>query len=140
MLCDKRGLPYVTRYTLTRQSSGNWRRHAKQHVSFINFKLLELYWTYFLALQTITRKISLNKLMSLDHKLKMRWCILGFVVILCKYELLLEKPLSINMREVIWVVSLDSLLEPNPYIDVEDVVAHVNPIHVVEWDISFFGL
>jgi len=44
----------------------------------------------------------------------------------------LEKPLSINMREVIWVVSLDSLLEPNPYIDVEDVVGHVSPIHLVE--------
>ena len=60
--------------------------------------------------------------MSLDHKLKMRLHTLGFVVILCKYELLLEKPLSMNIREVIWAVSFDSLLEPDPYVDVDDVV------------------
>ena len=64
-----------------------------------------------------------------------------------------------NMREVICVVSCDSLLEPYPYIDVDgvvghkanwwrgnvdhesaswsvDVVGYVSPIHVVEWDIS----
>ena len=32
MLCDVRGLPDATYYTLTRQSSGNWGKHAKQHV------------------------------------------------------------------------------------------------------------
>ena len=37
---------YLLLCTLTHQSSRNWRRHAKQHVSFINFELLELYWTY----------------------------------------------------------------------------------------------
>ena len=57
MLCDKRGLSYVTCYTLTRQSLGSWRRHAKQHISFINFKPLELYWRYLLALQTTTPKV-----------------------------------------------------------------------------------
>ena len=47
---------------------------------------------------------------------------MGFVVILCKYGFLLEKPLSMSMREVIWVVNLDSLLELDPYVDVDDVV------------------
>ena len=43
VLCDKRWLPYDTRYTQTCQSLESWRRHAKQHTSFINFKPLELY-------------------------------------------------------------------------------------------------
>ena len=43
-----------------------------------------------------------------------------------------------NMREVIWAVSFDSLLEPDPYIVVEDVMGHVSPIYVVEKDISLF--
>ena len=122
MLCDKRCLLYVTHYTWIYQSSGSWRRHAKQHVSFINFKLLEFYWTYLLALQTTTPKVSPKRLMSLDHKSKMRLHTLGFVVIMCKYGLLLEKQLSMSVREVIWAVSFDSLLEPNPYVDVDDVV------------------
>ena len=42
-------------------------------LSFINFESLELYWTYFLALQTTTPKIPLMRLMSLDHEPKM-WC------------------------------------------------------------------
>ena len=41
---------------------------------FINFESLELYWTYFLALQTTIPKIPLMRLMSLDHELKMRCC------------------------------------------------------------------
>ena len=128
---------------------------------FINFKPLELYWTYLLALQPTTLKVSPRRLMSLDHKMKMRWRILGFVVILCKYGLLLEKPLSMNMREVIWAVNFDSLLEPDLYTDVdnvvgnepdwwrgivnnestslvEDGVGHVSPIHKVQWDMSLF--
>ena len=60
--------------------------------------------------------------MSLDHKPKMRWRISGFVVILCKYELLLKKPLVMSVREVIWAVSFDSLLKPNPYVNVDNVV------------------
>ena len=43
-------------------------------LSFINFEPLELYRTYFLALQTTTLKIPLMRLMSLDHEPKMRWC------------------------------------------------------------------
>ena len=27
-----------------------------------------------------------------------------------------------SMREVIWIVSFDSLLEPDPYVDVDDVM------------------
>ena len=122
MLCDKRCLPYDTRYTRTHQSSGSWRRHAKQHVSFINFKTLELYWTYLLALQTTTPKVSPKRLMSLGHKPKMRWRTSGFVVILCKYELLLKKSLAMSVKEVIWAVSFDLLLKPNPYVDVDNVV------------------
>ena len=83
---------------------------------------MELYWTYLLALQTTTPKISPKRLTSLDHKPKMRWHTLGFVVILHKYELLLKKPLAMSVREVIWVVSFNSLLEPNSYVDVDDVV------------------
>ena len=56
-----------------------------------------------------------------------------------------------NMRKVIQAVSFDSLLEPDPYIDVddvvgyesaswsEDVVSHVNPVLVLEWDVNLFG-
>ena len=43
-------------------------------LSFINFEPLELYWTYFLALQTMTPKIPSMRLMSLDHEPKMRCC------------------------------------------------------------------
>ena len=60
--------------------------------------------------------------MSLDHKLKMRRRTSGFVVFLCKYGLLLKKLLAMSVREVIWAVSFDSLLKPDPYIDVDDVV------------------
>ena len=124
MLCDKRCLPYVTHYTRTRQSSRSWRRHAKQHVSFINFKPLELYWTHLLALQTTTPKVSPKRLMSLDHKPKMRWHISGFIVILCKYELLLKKLLAMSVREVIWAVSFDSLFKPDPYVNVDDIMGY----------------
>ena len=47
---------------------------------------------------------------------------MGFVVILCKYGLLLKKPLTMSVREVIWAVRFDSLLKPNLYVDVDDVV------------------
>ena len=69
-------------------------------------------------------KVSLKKFMSLDHKPKMRWHTLDFVVILCKYGLLLEKPLFLNMRKIIWAVSFDLSLEPNPCIDVDDVMGY----------------
>ena len=124
MLCNKRCLSYVTHYTRTRQSSRSWRRHTKQHVSFINIKSLELYWTYLLAFQTMTPKVSLMRLMSLDHKPKMRWRTSGFVVILCKYELLLKKPLAMSVREVIWTVSFNLLLKLDPHVDVDDVMGY----------------
>ena len=34
----------------------------------------------------------------------------------------MKKPLAISVREVIWAVSFDSLLKPNPYVDVDNVV------------------
>ena len=43
-------------------------------LSFINFELLKLYWTYFLALQTTTPEIPPMRLISLDHEQKMRCC------------------------------------------------------------------
>ena len=43
-------------------------------LSFINFEPLELYWTYFLGLQTTTPKIPPMRLMSLDYEPKMRCC------------------------------------------------------------------
>ena len=46
-------------------------------LSFINFEPLELYWTYFLALQTTTPQIPLMRLMSLDHEPKMRCCVMS---------------------------------------------------------------
>ena len=60
--------------------------------------------------------------MSLDRKPKMRQRISGFVVILCKYGLLLKKPLAMSIRDVIWVVSFDSLFKLNPYVDVDNIV------------------
>ena len=124
VLCDKRCLSYVTCYTRTHQSSRSWRRHNKQHVSFINFKPLEIYWIYLLALQTTTPKVSLKRLMSLDHKPKMRWCTSGFVFILCKFGLLLKKSFAMSVKEIIWAVSFDSLLKPNPYVDVDDIMGY----------------
>ena len=88
------------------------------------YQLLELYWTYLLALQTTTPKVSPRRLMSLDHKLKMRWRTSGFVVILCKYGLLLKKLLAMSVREVIWTVSFDLLLKLNPHVDVDDVMGY----------------
>ena len=102
-----------------------------------------------------------KRLLSLDHKPKMRWRTSGFVVILCKYGLLLKKPLAMGVREVIWAVSSDSLLKLNPYVDVDDIMGydpnwwkwnvdhesaswskdltgHVSPIYIVEWDMSLF--
>ena len=53
---------------------------------------------------------------------------MGFVVILCKYGLLFKKPFSMSMREVVWTMNFDSLLEPDPYVDVDDVVGVMIPI------------
>ena len=47
---------------------------------------------------------------------------MGIDVILCKYGLSLEKLLFMSMREIILAMNFDSLLEPDSYIDVEDVV------------------
>ena len=116
---------------------------------------------YLLTLQTTTPKVSLKRLMSLDHKPNMRWRTSGFVVILCKYGLLLKKSLAISVREVIWAVSFDSLHEIDPYVDVDDIIGydpswwkgnmglefaswskdltgHMSPIHVIEWNMSLF--
>ena len=49
---------------------------------------------------------------------------MGFNVVLCKYGFLLEKPLSMSMREIIQAMSLESLLEPNSYSDVDGVMGH----------------
>ena len=46
---------------------------------------------------------------------------------LCEYGLLLEKPLAMSVREVIWAVSFDSLLKPNPYVDVAWAANEVMP-------------
>ena len=73
----------------------------------------------------------------------------------------MKKPFAMSVREVIWAVSFDSLLKPNPYVDVDDIMGydpnwwkgnvgheftswnkdltgHVSPIHVVEWNMSLF--
>ena len=47
---------------------------------------------------------------------------MGFVIILRKYGLLLKKLLAISVREVIWAVRFDSLLKPDPYVDVDYVM------------------
>ena len=47
---------------------------------------------------------------------------MGFVVILGKYGLMLKKPLAMSVRAAIWAVSFDSLLKPNPYVNVDNVV------------------
>ena len=77
-------------------------------LSFINFEPLELYWTYFLALQATTPKISSMRLMSLGHEPKMRWCAMslnqGLWCLLCKYGLfwaLEEIPLK-SMKVLTW--------------------------------------
>ena len=81
----------------------------------------------------MTLKVSLMRLINLDHKMMchdlepwalMRQLATGFDVVLCKYELLLEKLLSMSIREIIWPASLESMLKLDPYIDVDDVVGH----------------
>ena len=62
--------------------------------------------------------------MSLDHKPKMRCRTSGFVVILCKYELLLKKSLAMSVREVIWAMSFNLLCELDPYVDVDDIIGY----------------
>ena len=47
---------------------------------------------------------------------------MGFIVILCKYRLLLEKMLVISVREIIWAMSFDSLFELDPYDDIDDIL------------------
>ena len=49
---------------------------------------------------------------------------MGFVVILCKYGLLLKKPLAIIVREVIWTMSFDLFLKLDPHVDVDDVMGY----------------
>ena len=49
---------------------------------------------------------------------------MGFVVILCKYGLLLKKLLGMSVREVIWIVSFDLLLKLDPHVDVDDVMGY----------------
>ena len=34
----------------------------------------------------------------------------------------MKKPLAMSVREVIWAVSFDFLLKPNPYVDVDNVM------------------
>ena len=124
MLCDKRCLPYDTRYTWTRQSLGSWRRHAKQHVSFINFKPLEFYWTYLLALQTTIPKVSPRDLWA--WIISPIWDNVPRVLLsfLCKYGLLLKKLFAMSVREVIWTVSFDSFLKPDSYVNVDDIMGY----------------
>ena len=43
---------------------------------------------------------------------------------LCKYGLLLKKSLAMSVREVIWVVSFDSLLKSDLYVDVDDIMVY----------------
>ena len=54
----------------------------------------------------------------------MRQRTLGFVVILCKYGLLLKRPLVMSVRKVIWTVSFNLLLKLDPYVDVDDVIGY----------------
>ena len=49
---------------------------------------------------------------------------MGFVIILCKYGLLLKKPFAMSIREVIWAVSFDSLLKPDSYVDVDNIMGY----------------
>jgi len=37
---------------------------------------------------------------------------------------LLKKPFSMSVREVIWTMSFDSLLKPDPYVDVDDIMSY----------------
>ena len=43
---------------------------------------------------------------------------------MCKYGLLLKKPLAMSVREVIWAVSFDLLLKLDPYVDVDDIMGY----------------
>ena len=78
---------------------------------FINFEPLKLYWTYFLALQTMTPKIPPMRLMSLDHESKMRWCAMslnhGLWRFLCKYGLFwaLREVFPKSMLMLMWYES-----------------------------------
>ena len=104
-----RGLPNVTYCTLIVKVQGIGEDMPSNMLSFINFELLEFYWTYFLALQITTLKIPSVKLMSLDHEPKNEmmcyerepWALTPF---LCKYELFwaLEEIFSKYMIVLTW--------------------------------------
>ena len=118
MLCNKRCLPYVIYYTRTGQSLGSWRRHAKQHVSFINFKPLELYWTYLLALQTTTPYGP--------------WVLIHCLSLIHMLILMMSWGYDPNW----WRENVDH--ESTSWS--KDLVGHVSLIHVVEWDMSLFWI
>ena len=43
---------------------------------------------------------------------------------MCKYELLLKKPLAMSVREVIWAVSFDLMLKLDSYVDVDNIMGY----------------
>ena len=55
---------------------------------------------------------------------------MGFVVILHKYEILLKKLLAMSIREVIWAMIFDSLLEVMIPIDEEEIWTMTPPLEV----------
>ena len=104
-----RGLPNVTYCTLTRQSSGNWRRHAKQHA------LLYQLWTTGAFLNILFGPPNHDSQNSLDktHELgswvkkwdDVLWAwTIGFDAFLCKYGLFwaLEEILPKSMIMLMW--------------------------------------
>ena len=104
-----RGLPNVTYCTLTRQSSGNWRRHVKQHA------FLYLLWTIGVLLNILLGPSTHDSRNSPDeaHELGswakkwddvlLAWT-MGFDAFLCKYGLfwVLEEILPKSMIMLTW--------------------------------------
>ena len=83
--------PNVIYCTLTRQSSGNWGRHAKQHAFIYQLWTTGALLNILLGPLNHTLKIPPMRLMSLDNEPKMRWCAMSLIHglwrLLCKYGL-----------------------------------------------------
>ena len=75
MIWETHQMLFITHWPVRVQGIGE--DMPSNMLSFINFEPLELYWTYFLALQTTTPQIPPMRLMSLDHEPKMRCCVMS---------------------------------------------------------------
>ena len=50
------------------------------------------------------------------------------LVLFCVIWAFIGETFSTSMREIVWLAWLESLLESDPYIDIDDVVVHIDEV------------